>query len=173
MGRLGKSLSPLYLCTARLFERKPFASAHCTINNSRTLLSFPYSALGRIVLTAKCTLCFLFFQRTYCYLCASLGKKKKERMRTWRGDKDIGWPAIERDLMPCKLCPTCGCIKLKTSFTDTEFKRRDDNNEKVGICRLCQSLQRREGPAFTMYLLLFLSCRDRFPSKRKAFYLEL
>ena len=56
-------------------------------------------------------------------------------LRTCRGDKDIDWPAIERDLMPCKLCPTCGCIKLKTSFTDTEFKRRDDNNEKVGICR--------------------------------------
>ena len=27
-------------------------------------------------------------------------------LRTWRGDKDIDWPAIERDLMPCKLCPT-------------------------------------------------------------------
>ena len=65
-------------------------------------------------------------------------------LRTWRGDKDIDWPAIERDLMPCKLCPTCARIKLKSSFTETEFKRLDDNNQKVGICKLCQAIQKEK-----------------------------
>ena len=66
-------------------------------------------------------------------------------LRTWRGDKDIDWPAIEKELMPSKLCPTCGCIKLKTSFQATEFKRLDDNNQKVGICNLCQAVQKEKG----------------------------
>ena len=56
-------------------------------------------------------------------------------LRTWRGDKDIDWPTIEKGLMPCKLCQGCGCIKLKSSFTETEFKRLDDNNSKIGICK--------------------------------------
>ena len=65
-------------------------------------------------------------------------------LRTWRGDKDIDWQQIEKDMMPCKLCPTCGCIKLKTSFTITEFKRLDENNEKsVYVSYVKQYKERR------------------------------
>ena len=66
-------------------------------------------------------------------------------LRTWRGDKDIDWPKIEKELMPCKRCPTCGFVKLKTSYTETEFKRLDDNNVLVGSCRLCQAEKKADG----------------------------
>ena len=46
--------------------------------------------------------------------------------------------------MPCKLCQGCACIKPKSSFTDTEFKRLDDNDIKVGICKFCQAIQREK-----------------------------
>ena len=86
-------------------------------------------------------------------------------LRTWRGDKDIDWPAIERDLMPCKLCPTCGTIKLKSSFTDTEFKRLDDRNQKVGICKFCQAVQKEKGlPLQCTYCFSFRAETD-YPSR--------
>ena len=66
-------------------------------------------------------------------------------LRTWRGDKDIDWPKIEKELMPSKYCPVCGCVKFKTSFTATEFKRTDENNFLVGACKLCQAEKKEAG----------------------------
>ena len=88
-------------------------------------------------------------------------------LRTWRGDKDIDWPKIEKELTPSKLCPTCGFVKLKTSFTDTEFKRVDDNNVLVGSCRLCQEEKSRR-LTVAVYILFFIPCGDRFPTEGKA-----
>ena len=34
-------------------------------------------------------------------------------LRTWRRDDTIDWPKIEKELMPSKLCPSCGFVKLK------------------------------------------------------------
>ena len=88
-------------------------------------------------------------------------------LRTWRGDKDIDWPKIEKELMPCKLCPTCGFVKFKTSYTDTEFKSLDDNNELVGSCRLCQAETKAEGiPLQCTYCFVYRAETD-FPLKER------
>ena len=89
-------------------------------------------------------------------------------LRTWRGDKDIVWPTIEKEHMPCKRCPTCGHIKLKKSFTETEFKRLDDNDILVGSCKMCQAERKSRRIALAVYILFFLSCGDRFSIERKA-----
>ena len=33
---------------------------------------------------------------------------------------------------------------MKSSFTETEFKRVDDNNENIGIWKFCQAVQREK-----------------------------
>ena len=69
---------------------------------------------------------------------------------------------LKKNLMPSKLCPACACIKLKSSFTGTEFKRLDDNNEKVGICKFCQAMQREKG--------LLLQCTSCFSFRAETDY---
>ena len=88
-------------------------------------------------------------------------------LRTWRGDKDIDWPTVEKELMPCKQCPTCGLVKLNTSFADTEFKRLDESDTCVGSCKLCQAEKSRRG-TLAVYILCYVSCRNRFPIERMA-----
>ena len=88
-------------------------------------------------------------------------------LRTWPGDKDIDWLKIEKELMPCKLCPACGFVRLKTSFTETEFKRLDDNNVLVGSCRLCQAEKKAEGlPLQCTYCFSYRAETD-FPLKER------
>ena len=88
-------------------------------------------------------------------------------LRTWRGDKDIDWPKIEKDLTPSKLGPTCGFVKKKSSFIETEFKRVDENNILVGSCRLCQEEKKAEGiPLQCTYCFAFRAKTD-FPLKER------
>ena len=89
-------------------------------------------------------------------------------LRTWRGDKTVDWPTIEKELMPCKLCPTCGCIKLKASYTETEFKRLDDNDVLVGSCKLCQADKKSRRTTLTVYALFSISSGDRLSSEGEA-----
>ena len=65
-------------------------------------------------------------------------------LRTLRGDKSIDWKAIEKELMPSKLCPTCGSVKLKTSFTETEFKRLDEKKINWSALANCVKQKRRQ-----------------------------
>ena len=88
-------------------------------------------------------------------------------LRTLRGDKSIDWKAIEKELMPSKLCPTCGSVKLKTSFTETEFKRLDEKNQLVGSCKLCQAEKKAEGiPLQCTYCFTYRAETD-FPQKER------
>ena len=52
---------------------------------------------------------------------------------------------MSTEVMPSKLCPTCGFVKLKTMYAVTEFKRLDDNGALVGSCKLCQAEKKAEG----------------------------
>ena len=88
-------------------------------------------------------------------------------LRTLRGDKTIDWKAIEKEFMPSKLCPTCGSVKLKTSFTETEFKRVDERNQLVGSCKLCQTEKKAEGiPLQCTYCFTYRAYTD-FPEKER------
>ena len=52
-------------------------------------------------------------------------------LSVWKGEY-VDWQAIIDAYMPSKVCPQCGITKKFQSFSATEWKRVDKNDNQLG-----------------------------------------